>query len=87
MHDMSPEELRVIIGQLVEQMEALQARVDGLEGHHDQIPQGDLVLIGAAVAAYFGHKAKVKAVRYGAQTRWAAATRGRVHDRSVPHSR
>jgi len=87
MQDMSPEELRVIIDQLVAQMEALQARVDGLEGRHDQIPQGDLVLIGAAVAAYFGHKAKVKAVRYGAQNRWAAATRGRVHDRSVPHSR
>ena len=87
MNDMSPEELKVVIGQLVEQMEALQARVDGLEGHHDQIPHGDLVLIGAAVAAYFGHKAKVKAVRYGSQSRWAAATRGRVHDRSVPHSR
>ncbi len=87
MNDMSPEELRIIISQLAEQLEALQTRVDGLEGHHDQIPQADLVLIGAAVAAYFGHKAKVKAIRYGAQNRWAAATRGRVHDRSVPHSR
>ena len=87
MHDMSSEELKVIISQLAEQVEALQLRVDGLEGHHDQIPHEDLVLIGAAVAAYFGHKAKVKAVRFGAQNRWAAASRGRVHDRSVPHSR
>ena len=46
-----------------------------------------VVLIGAAVAAYFGHKAKVRAIRYGSQTRWAAASRGRVHDRTVPHSR
>ncbi|MGO1384169.1 MAG: hypothetical protein ACTHWA_05550 [Arachnia sp.] len=87
MHDMSPEELKIVIGQLVEQMTALQSRVDVLEGSHQQIPHGDLVLIGAAVAAYFGHKAKVKAVRYGQQTKWAAATRGRVHDRTVPHSR
>ncbi len=87
MNDMSHEELLSTIARLTEQMEALQARVDGLEGHHDTVPQTDLVLIGAAVAAYFGHKAKVKAIRYGSQTRWAAATRGRVHDRSVPHSR
>ena len=87
MNDMTPDELKVIVAQLAEQMEALQARVDHLEGHHDQIPHGDLVLIGAAVAAYFGHKAKVKAIRYGSQNRWAAATRGRVHDRSVAHSR
>ena len=87
MHDMSPEELKVTIDQLVEQMRTLQKRVDELEGQHEQIPHTDLVLIGAAVAAYFGHKAKVKAIRYGTQNRWAAATRGRVHDRSVPHSR
>lgn len=87
MNDMTPEELKVVVIQLAEQLEALQARVDGLEGRHDRIPETDLVLIGAAVAAYFGHKAKVKAIRYGSQNRWAAATRGRVHDRSVPHSR
>lgn len=87
MNDKTPEELSVIVNQLAEQLEALQARVDDLEGQHNQIPHGDLVLIGAAVAAYFGHKAKVKAIRYGSQNRWAAATRGRVHDRSVPHSR
>ena len=87
MHDMSPEELRATIASLTEQMQALQARVASLEEHHDAIPEADLVLIGAAVAAYFGHKAKVRAIRYGSQSRWAAASRGRVHDRTVPHSR
>ena len=87
MNDMFSDELRAIVTRLAEQVETLQARVDALEGHHDEIPQADLVLIGAAVAAYFGHKAKVKAIRYGAQSRWAAASRGRVHDRTVPHSR
>ena len=86
MNDMSPEELRATIASLTEQMKALQARVETLEGH-EMVPEADLVLIGAAVAAYFGHKAKVRAIRYGSQSRWAAASRGRVHDRSVPHTR
>lgn len=86
MNDMSPEELRATIASLTEQMQALQARVATLEGH-EQVPEADLVVIGAAVAAYFGHKAKVRAIRYGSQGRWAAASRGRVHDRTVPHSR
>ncbi|MEO7588596.1 MAG: hypothetical protein ABIS84_11285 [Arachnia sp.] len=86
MNDMSPEELRATIASLTEQMQALQARVATLEGH-EQVPEADLVVIGAAVAAYFGHKAKVRAIRYGSQARWAAASRGRVHDRTVPHSR
>ncbi len=86
MNDMSPEELRATIASLTQQMQALQARVETLEGH-EQVPEADLVLIGAAVAAYFGHKAKVRAIRYGSQGRWAAASRGRVHDRTVPHSR
>ena len=87
MNDTTPEELRATIASLTEQMRALQARVDALEDHHDEVPEADLVLIGAAVAAYFGHKAKVRAIRYGSQSRWAAASRGRVHDRTVPHSR
>ncbi len=87
MKDTSPDELRTTVESLTRQLQDLQARVHSLESHHDQVPEADLVLIGAAVAAYFGHKAKVRAIRYGSQSRWAAASRGRVHDRSVPHSR
>lgn len=71
---------------LIEKVGALESRIASLEAKQ-QIPEEDLVAIGAAVAAYFGHKAKVKAVRFSQQSRWAAATRGRVHDRSVPHAR
>lgn len=71
---------------LTERIATLEARLAALEAKQ-RIPEEDLVLIGAAVAAYFGHKAKVRAVRFGSQTRWAAATRSRVQDRSVPHVR
>lgn len=71
---------------LVDRVESLEARIAELESEQE-IPEEDLVAIGAAVAAWFGHKAKVRAVRFGRQSRWAAATRDRVHDRTVPHTR
>ena len=42
---------------------------------------------GAALAAYFGYAPKVRAIRFGSQSKWATAARERVHDRSVPHVR
>lgn len=86
MTDPSLTELAAAVAALTEQVATLQARVAELEADQE-IPEADLVAIGAAVAAYFGHKAKVRAIRYGSQSRWAAASRGRVHDRSVPHVR
>lgn len=80
------EELSRQLAAALERMDALEARVAELEGERE-IPEEDLVAIGAAVAAYFGHKARVRAVRFGRQSTWAAATRGRVHDRRVPHAR
>lgn len=86
MTDPSLTELAAAVAALTEQVATLQARVAELEAEQE-IPEADLIAIGAAVAAYFGHKAKVRAIRYGSQSRWAAASRGRVHDRSVPHVR
>lgn len=85
MEDTQLQELRDLIAQLTEKVQGLEAQVESLSAK--DIPESDLIAIGAAVAAYFGHKAKVRAIRYGSQTRWAAATRTRVHDRSVPHVR
>ena len=79
-------DLRGALEALAAQVTALEARVAELE-NAAEIPEEDLIAIGAAVAAYFGHKAKVKAIRYGTQSRWAAATRERLHNRSVPHVR
>lgn len=80
------EELQHTLTALIEKVSTLEAKVASLEAKQ-AIPEDHLVLIGAAVAAYFGHKAKVRAVRYSSQPRWAAASRDRIHDRSVPHSR
>ena len=86
MEDTQLQELRDLVAQLSEKVQGLEAQVADLQATKE-IPEADLVAIGAAVAAYFGHKAKVRAIRYGSQTRWAAASRQRVHDRSVPHVR
>lgn len=79
-------ELQQQLAALVEKVATLEARVAALEANQE-IPEDDLVAIGAAVAAYFGHKAKIRAIRFGSQNRWATATRSRVHNRSVPHVR
>ena len=86
MEDNTLQELRDAVAALTEQVAGLQEKVAKLEAQQE-IPEADLIAIGAAVAAYFGHKAKVRAIRYGSQNRWAAASRNRIHDRSVPHVR
>lgn len=83
---METQDLQAQLAALLEKVSALEDRVATLESQQE-IPEEDLVAIGAAVAAYFGHKAKVRAIRYGSQNRWAAASRARVHNRSVPHVR
>lgn len=83
---MSEEQLQQAVATLTQKVAELEARVAAMESKQE-IPEAHLVAIGAAVAAYFGHKAKVRAIRYSTQSRWAAASRSRVHDRSVPHSR
>lgn len=86
MAETETKELRDAVDALTRRVTELETRLAALEAKQT-IPEADLIAIGAAVAAYFGHKAKVRAIRYGSQTRWAAASRGRVHDRSVPHVR
>lgn len=86
MEDTTLKELRDAIAALTEQVSALETKVAKLESQQE-IPEADIVAIGAALAAYFGYAPKVRAIRFGQQNRWAAAARGRVHDRSVPHVR
>ena len=83
----------VSVEALQEQVQALTKRLASVEeqlaeiNSDKQIPEEHLVVIGAAIAAFLGHKAKVRAVRFRHQESWAAAARGRVHNRSVPHIR
>ncbi|NHB84530.1 hypothetical protein G7085_07710 [Tessaracoccus sp. HDW20] len=86
MEDNTLQELRDTVAALSEQVASLQEKVTKLEAQQE-IPEADLIAIGAAVAAFFGHKARIRAIRYGSQNRWGAASRSRVHDRSVPHVR
>lgn len=86
MSDPTVEELQQQLAELSSRVAALETQVVALR-NGEEIPEEDLVAIGAAVAAFFGHKARVRAVRFGRQASWVAATRERVHDRRVPHIR
>lgn len=86
MEDSTVKQLREELARLAAQVEELETKVAKLEVQQE-IPEEDMVAIGAALAAYFGYAPKVRAIRFGHQTRWAASARERVHDRSVPHVR
>ena len=78
--------LLAAVEKLTAQLKTLDERLAKLEARQE-IPEEDLVAIGAAVAASLGHKAKVRAVRFGTQSGWVQATREQSHNRAVPHVR
>ena len=78
--------LLAAVEKLTAQLKTLDERRAKLEARQG-IPEEDLVAIGAAVAASLGHKAKVRAVRFSAQSGWVRATREQSHNRAVPHVR
>jgi len=86
MSDVSVKELQEQVQALTERLASVEAQLAALNSDK-KIPEEHLVVIGAAIAAYMGHKAKVRAVRFRHQESWPAAARGRVHNRSVPHIR
>lgn len=78
--------LLAAVEKLTAQLKTLDERLAKLEARQG-IPEEDLVAIGAVVAASLGHKAKVRAVRFSAQSGWVRATREQSHNRAVPHVR
>ena len=78
--------LLAAVEKLTAQLKTLDERLAKLEARQG-IPGEDVVAIGAAVAASLGHKAKVRAVRFSAQSGWVRATREQSHNRAVPHVR
>ncbi|MGO4957245.1 hypothetical protein ACTQ49_08230 [Luteococcus sp. Sow4_B9] len=80
--DVSTAGLQALVAELSERLTALEDRVATLEGNQ-QIPDDVMVAISAAVAAFLGHKATVKAVRLRNSRSWSTEARGRVHNRSV----
>lgn len=75
-------ELQALVAELSKRLEALEGEVSSLKANQ-QVPDDVMVAISAAVAAYLGHKATVKAVRLNTGRNWSAESRGRVHNRSV----
>lgn len=80
------EGLRALVAQLVQRVNDLEAQVADLEGHQ-ALPEDLVVAIGAAVSAYLGYNAKVRAIHVRGGSRWAIETRRQVHDRSVTRRR
>lgn len=76
------EDLQAFVSKLVERIGALEKEVAGLKVDQD-VPEEDMVAISAAVAAFLGHKAKVKAVSFSNRGSWSREARGRVHNRQV----
>lgn len=81
--------------EILAKLEAIEARLSTMESairdlqnRTPDIDEDTLVAIAAAVAAYLGVKAKVKAVRYVSKSNsWTLAGRTAVQRRSVPHVR
>ena len=76
------EQLEALVAELTERLSALEGEVATLKANQ-QVPDDVMVAISAAVAAYLGHKATVKAVRLKTGRNWSTESRGRVHNRSV----
>ena len=75
-------DLRALVEQLVERVADLEAQVADLQSCR-AVPEDVVIAIGAAVSAYLGYTAKVRAIHVHGGSRWAIETRRQVHDRSV----
>lgn len=78
--------------ELLEAVRALTERVESLEaelarGHHTKagVPDDVAIAISAAVAAFLGHRAKVKQVHYRTGQAWAQQGRAVVQGRHNIH--
>ena len=79
-------DLQALVQQLVERVGQLEEEVAVLRSAQT-VPDDVMVAISAAVSAFLGHKAKVRAVHFAAGRAWAQEGRGRVHNRQVLHVR
>lgn len=85
-NEMSTEQLRALVRGLATRLEKVEAELAAIRA--DKEVTEDVVLaISAAVSAYLGHRAKVRAVRFHRQGAWTAQGRSSVQSRAVPHIR
>lgn len=79
---------------LAEQVAALSARVESLEGQIArmqgfavEVPEDVVLAISAAVAGYLGHKAKVRQIHFSSSRNWLSATRRAQQEHHPVHPR
>ncbi|CAI9401310.1 MULTISPECIES: hypothetical protein [Aestuariimicrobium] len=80
-------ELKALLLELNGRIASLEGDVAHLKAQQAEamqtLPDDVVMAISAAVAAFLGHKAKVRAIHLSGEHRWASETRTRIHDRSV----
>lgn len=67
---------------VTERLDQIESRLDGLE-NNQEVPEDVVIAISAAVAAYLGHRAKVKAIHFSRPGSWAQQGRQAVQSRAV----
>ena len=82
------------LAELLATVNALAARVESLESElaavraelpPREVPEEVVIAISAAVAAFLGHRARLKQVHYRASQSWAQQGRDAVQRRNVIH--
>ena len=78
------------LAEVLDAVRALNERIDRLEASlHEQeaagVPEEVVIAISAAVAAYLGHRAKIKQLHYRTGATWAQQGRAVVQGRHDTH--
>lgn len=83
------DELLELVKGMSTRLETLESEVAALKGHQPgaEIPDDVLMAICAAVSAYLGNRAKVKAVRFSRGPAWTQQGRRDVQHHVIPHVR
>ncbi|GAB3622842.1 hypothetical protein GCM10027418_09240 [Mariniluteicoccus endophyticus] len=83
------QELLALVKQLSARLESVETELADIKARSDaEIDEDVIMAISAAVSAYLGHRAKVKAVHFRrTSSPWTQQGRAAVQSRTVPHSR
>ena len=81
------EELLAAVRSLTARVEALEAELAAVRAElpRPEVPEDVVIAISAAVAAFLGHRARLKQVRYSTSPAWALQGRAAVQRRNVMH--
>lgn len=80
-------ELLATVQALASRVESLETELGALRAHqpHDQVPEEVVLAISAAVAAFLGHRARLKQVRYRSGAAWTQQGRAAVQGHQIMH--